>query len=1127
MPDWVVDRPAELSAVVIALVARQARTVGITTGLYGAGGFGKTTLARMVCADRRVRRQFRGRVYLVTIGRDTRGAAAIAAKVNDVIRLVAGEEAAFADPQLAGRRLGALLNAGPRKLLVLDDVWETEQLAPFIEGGRACARLVTTRAPELLAGRGTAVRVDQMSPGQAQALLTSGLPTLDEAVVAGLLAVTGRWPLLLRLVSQILADYAQVAADVSAVSAQGAVLVERLTTGGPAVVDEFLGGGVRALDAGLPDERARAVHATIEASTSLLSDPDAERFTELGVFAEDETIPFHMVARMWQAATGLDELRAAQVCRRLAQLALISQPRGAANGIVLHDVIRDFLRAGLGQQRIAELNGILLDAGAAGLPAASPLSSALPAVQVAWWELGQQDRYLWDHLIEHLQDAGRSGEADAVAYDLRWVGARLERFGPAAPAADLGAAGTPRAARLQGVLVSMAHLLAPAEPTGAVVDVLYSRVADDPDWGPEVTALGDGSRRPRLVNRWPLPDLPDQALWRVLAGHTREVEAVAVAPDGTWLVSGCWDETVRIWDVATGRERAILKGHTGIVFGVAVAPDGTWLVSGGGDKTVRIWDAATGRERAILKGHTDRVLAVAVAPDGTWLASGGDDHTVRIWDVATGKERAVLKGHTGNVLAVAVAPDGSWLASGGDKTVRIWDAATGRERAVLASHTDAVAAVAVAPDGSWLAAGAWGQTVRIWDVTSGQERAALAAHIGPAWAVAVAVAPDATWLASGGADEMVRIWDVATWQERAVLAGHTNTVTGVAAGPDGSWLASCSHDQTVRIWDVASGQERADRVGRTNSPMAVDVAPDGSWLASGDADGTVRIWDVATGRERAVLEGHTGMVDAVAVAPDGSWLASGGTDGTVRVWDIATGREQAVLASHTYPAAAVAVAVAPDGGWLASGDWGPTDGTVRIWDVATGRERAALIGHKGPVATVVAAADGSWLASGGADGTVRIWDVATGRERAVLKGHTDVVNVAAVAPDGSWLASGSDDHTVRIWDVASGREQAVLKAHTGPVRAVAVAPDGSRLASGGWDNTVRIWDAPTGHVRALMRVDSNVMACAWLGSNALVVGGRAGLYLFGFLTRTSPAAAETAMPLQSVKGPSEGEASAR
>jgi hypothetical protein len=75
-------------------------------------------------------------VFLVTVGRDVRGPAAIVAKVNDVIKLVAGEDATFTDPELAGRRLGALLDAGPRTLLVLDDVWDAEQLAPFAEGGR-------------------------------------------------------------------------------------------------------------------------------------------------------------------------------------------------------------------------------------------------------------------------------------------------------------------------------------------------------------------------------------------------------------------------------------------------------------------------------------------------------------------------------------------------------------------------------------------------------------------------------------------------------------------------------------------------------------------------------------------------------------------------------------------------------------------------------------------------------------------------------------------------------------------------------------------------------------------------------------------------------------------------------
>ena len=69
--------------------------------------------------------------------------------------------------------------------------------------------------------------------------------------------------------------------------------------------------------------------------------------------------------------------------------------------------------------------------------------------------------------------------------------------------------------------------------------------------------------------------------------------------------------------------------HTGLVGAVAVAPDGSWLASGGWDGTVRIWDAAAGQDRAALPGHTGRVaVAVAVAPDGSWLASGGGDGTV-------------------------------------------------------------------------------------------------------------------------------------------------------------------------------------------------------------------------------------------------------------------------------------------------------------------------------------------------------------------------------------------------------------------------------------------------------------------------------------------------------------------
>ena len=249
------------------------------------------------------------------------------------------------------------------------------------------------------------------------------------------------------------------------------MLLERLRAGGPAVVDDLLGEARRGLDVGQPQERARAVRATIEASTSLLDRHDVDRFAELCIFAEDEPIPFSLITQLWRVTAGLDYLQAAQVCQRLTQLALISQADDPAHGVTLHNVVRDFLRAELGPQKLAGLNEMLLGAIASKLPVVSPLDpevspAALGPMRAAWWELNREERYFWDHLIEHLLDAGRRSEAETITSDLRWVGARLEQFGPAAPAADLSMIGTPRAVQLRAVLTRTAHLLAPTGPAG-------------------------------------------------------------------------------------------------------------------------------------------------------------------------------------------------------------------------------------------------------------------------------------------------------------------------------------------------------------------------------------------------------------------------------------------------------------------------------------------------------------------------------------------------------------------------------------------------------------------------------------------------------------------------------------
>jgi tetratricopeptide (TPR) repeat protein len=202
-----------------------------------------------------------------------------------------------------------------------------------------------------------------------------------------------------------------------------------------------------------------------------------------------------------------------------------------------------------------------------------------------------------------------------------------------------------------------------------------------------------------------------------LKGHEGWVNSVGFSPDGKKLASGSGDQTIKIWDVTTGKVLNTLKGHEGSVWSVGFSPDGKQLASGSVDNTIKIWDVTTGKVLNTLKGHESWVRSVGFSPDGKKLASGSVDNTIKIWDVTTGKVLNTLKGHESWVRSVGFSPDGQQLASGSDdKTIKIWDVTTGKVLNTLKGHESWVFSVGFSPDGKKLASGSHDKTIILWDL---------------------------------------------------------------------------------------------------------------------------------------------------------------------------------------------------------------------------------------------------------------------------------------------------------------------------------------------------------------------------------------------------------------------------
>jgi len=301
---------------------------------------------------------------------------------------------------------------------------------------------------------------------------------------------------------------------------------------------------------------------------------------------------------------------------------------------------------------------------------------------------------------------------------------------------------------------------------------------------------------------------------RDVNAHTAEILGLAISQDGTTLLSGSADGSIKIWSLPNGALLNTLEEITHVDGLLAISPDGRFLASEslGVETTIEIWSLPDGVHLKTLRGIPDIISNLTFSPDGKVLALDSFG-PIQLWSLPDGNLLNTLE-KAGVAYTLAISPDGKLMASPSgpyEEAIQLWSLPDGMQLKTLQGHTDEVLNLTISQDGSLLASNSKDRTVKLWSLPDGELLKTLGGDVAVGTVTALAISPDGKLLATSSYTDIssrntLMLWSLPDGVLLNSMEGYIDEVKVLVISPDGGLLASASNDGTIKLWSLPGGE---------------------------------------------------------------------------------------------------------------------------------------------------------------------------------------------------------------------------------------------------------------------------------------------------------------------------------